>query len=94
MVNHGEDFDAYSEYGCCLTSGYPQFFILAKDIWLTVTVLSVRTDRGTDRTRAGNLHRASERYLVGISRQVHDPNERLPGNTIHRTLSRLVSNRF
>lgn len=48
-----------------------------------ILVNSVWTHRRTDRTCAGKLYRAGERYLVGVSRPIHDPNERLPGIT-HR----------
>lgn len=79
MVSHGEDFDAYSEYGRCLTSK-PSFFIPGFDLGPTTDgYFSVRTDRRAGRTCPGTIHRTGERQLAGVPRAVHDPNERLPG---------------
>lgn len=67
MVAHGDDFDAHSEYGRCLTSMFALNHTLRQETGDRLINRSVWSHRRACRTGAGVLHRSSECQLAGVS---------------------------
>ena len=72
MVSHGEDFDAYSEYGRCLTSK-PSFFL---HIWildeptLTCYLVFGRTEERAARVQENYIAQANASWLESLERSM------------------------